>query len=44
MKRFLTEDNNNLENRIERQANVKFIEDYISRIDEMIEKKREFYK
>lgn len=34
----------NLENRIERQANVKFIEDYISRIDEMIEKKREFYK
>ncbi len=34
----------NLENRIERQANVKFIEDYIQRIDEMIEKKKEFYK
>ncbi len=33
----------NLENRIERQANVKFIEDYIQRIDEMIEKKKEFY-
>lgn len=34
----------NLENRIERQANVKFIEDYINRIDEMLEKKKEFYK
>lgn len=34
----------NLENRIERQANVKFIEDYINRIDEMLERKREFYK
>ena len=34
----------NIENRIERQANVKFIEDYIDRIDEMIEKKKEFYK
>lgn len=34
----------NLERRIEREPNVKFIEDYIQRIDEMIEKKREFYK
>ena len=34
----------NIENRIERQANVKFIEDYIQRIDEMIEKKQDFYK
>lgn len=34
----------NLENRIERLPNVKFIEDYISRIDEMIEKKKNFYK
>ncbi len=34
----------NLENRIEREANVKFIEDYINRIDEMLERKREFYK
>ncbi len=34
----------NLDNRIERQANVKFIEDYIERIDEMLEKKKEFYK
>lgn len=34
----------NIEKRIERQPNVKFIEDYISRIDEMIEKKKEFYK
>ena len=34
----------NLEHRIERQPNVKFIEDYIARIDEMIEKKKEFYK
>ena len=34
----------NLENRIERLANVKFIEDYIARIDEMIEKKKIFYK
>ncbi len=34
----------NLENRIERLANVKFIEDYISRFDEMLEKKKEFYK
>ena len=34
----------NIENRIERLPNVKFIEDYIARIDEMIEKKKEFYK
>ena len=34
----------NIENRIERLANVKFIEDYIARIDEMIEKKKNFYK
>lgn len=34
----------NLENRIERLPNVKFIEDYINRIDEMIEKKKNFYK
>lgn len=34
----------NIENRIERLANVKFIEDYIARIDELLEKKREFYK
>ena len=34
----------NLEKRIERQPNVKFIEDYIARLDEMIEKKKEFYK
>ncbi len=33
----------NLENRIERQPNCKFIEDYISRIDEMIEKKVQFF-
>lgn len=33
----------NLENRIERQPNCKFIEDYISRIDEMIEKKTTFF-
>lgn len=33
----------NLENRIERLPNCKFIEDYISRIDEMIEKKEEFF-
>ncbi|MGN1201353.1 MAG: coproporphyrinogen dehydrogenase HemZ [Candidatus Caccovivens sp.] len=33
----------NLENRIERQPNCKFILDYISRIDEMIEKKVKFF-
>jgi len=32
-----------LENRIERQANVKFAKDYIERIDEMIERKRELF-
>lgn len=31
------------ENRIERQPNCKFIEDYIARIDEMIEKKNNFF-
>lgn len=31
------------ENRIERQANVKFATDYISRIDEMIEKKQQLF-
>jgi len=33
----------NLENRIERQPNCKFINDYINRIDEMIEKKVSFF-
>ena len=33
----------NYEKRIEREPNVKFINDYIARIDEMIERKREFY-
>ncbi len=33
----------NTEKRIERQSNAKFIEDYISRIDEIIEKKKEFF-
>lgn len=32
-----------LENRIERNDNVKFLQDYISRIDEMIERKRELF-
>ncbi len=32
-----------IENRIERQPNCKFIEDYISRIDEMIDKKIKFF-
>ncbi len=32
------------ENRIERSFNVKFIEDYINQIDEMIERKKEFFK
>ena len=32
-----------LENRIERQPNCKFINDYIDRIDEMIEKKVKFF-
>lgn len=34
----------NDENKIERQANVKFIQDYIQRIDEMIEKKKILFK
>lgn len=34
----------NLENRIERQANVKFATDYISRIDELIQKKKNLFK
>jgi len=33
----------NVENRIERQPNCKFINDYIERIDEMIEKKKNFF-
>lgn len=33
----------NLENRIEREPNCKFIEDYIARIDEICEKKKKFY-
>lgn len=34
----------NSENRIERSFNVKFIEDYIRQIDEMIERKKKFFK
>lgn len=34
----------NIENRIEREPNCKFIEDYIDRIDEIIQKKKNFYK
>ena len=34
----------NIENSIERLPNVKFIGDYISRIDEMIEKKKKFFE
>lgn len=34
----------NIEHKIERQPNVKFIEDYISRIDEIIERKKDFFK
>ncbi len=33
----------NNEKRIERQDNVKFVEDYIARIDEMIERKEKFF-
>lgn len=33
----------NMENRIERQANVKFATDYIARIDELIEKKKRLF-
>ena len=32
-----------IENRIERQANVKFATDYIARIDELIEKKKQLF-
>ena len=32
------------ENRIERCANVKFIEEYIKRVDEMIDRKKELFK
>ena len=34
----------NFENRIERSFNVKFIDDYIRQIDEMIKRKEEFFK
>lgn len=34
----------NFENRIERSFNVKFIDDYIRQIDEMIERKHQFFK
>ena len=34
----------NIENKIERQPNVKFIEEYMARIDELIERKRQFFK
>ena len=34
----------NIEHTIKRQPNVKFIEDYVDRIDEIIEKKEEFFK
>lgn len=34
----------NIEERIERLPNVKFIDDYIARIDELIAKKEEFFK
>lgn len=34
----------NIERKLERLPNVKFIEDYIQRFDEMLEKKREFFK
>ena len=33
----------NLENKIEREANNKFIEDYIKNIDEMIERKKKLF-
>ena len=33
----------NIENRIEREANVKFIEDYINQIDQMIERKKKLF-
>ncbi len=34
----------NLERKLTRLPNVKFVEDYIARFDEMLEKKREFFK
>ena len=34
----------NIEHRIERLPNPKFIDDYIARVDEMIAKKNEFFK
>ena len=34
----------NNENRIERSFNVKFIDDYIKQIDEMIERKKKFFE
>lgn len=34
----------NIENKITREPNAKFIEDYIERIDQMIEKKKKFFK
>lgn len=34
----------NIEKKIDRQHNMKFIEDYISRFDEIIEKKKDFFK
>lgn len=34
----------NIERKLDRLANVKFVEDYIARFDEMLEKKREFFK
>lgn len=34
----------NIENRIERCSNVKFLEDYVTRIDELIERKKELFK
>lgn len=34
----------NLERKLERLPNVKFIEDYIARFDEMLDKKRDFFK
>ena len=33
----------NMENRIEREANPKFLADYIARIDEIIAKKKDFF-
>ena len=33
----------NLENKIEREANNKFIEDYIKNIDQMIDRKKKLF-